>query len=134
MRIVCACAAGIALAAVAAGCGSSADDEREHVVASFYPLAFVAERIGGDGVSVTNLTPAGAEPHDFELSPKDVARVQKADLVLYLSHGFQPAVEKAIGDAGGAQLDALDGIALHRDGDPHVWLDPVLFARIVHRI
>jgi len=126
--------AGLALAALAVGCGSSADDGRERVVASFYPLAFAAERIGGDHVSVTNLTPPGAEPHDFELTPQDVARVQKADLVLYLSHGFQPAVEKAIGDAHGAKLDALDGIALHRDGDPHVWLDPVLFAGIVRRI
>src|SRR4051794_17212853 len=134
MRIVCACAVGVALAALAAGCGSSAADGREHVVASFYPLAFAAERSGGDDVSVANLTPAGAEPHDFELSPKDVVRLQKADLVLYLSHGFQPALEKAIGDARGAKLDALDGIALHRDGDPHVWLDPVLFAGIVRRI
>ena len=55
--------------------------------------------------------------------------------MLYLSHGFQPAVEKAIGDAHGAKLDALDGIALHgATDDPHVWLDPVLFARIVRRI
>src|SRR5262245_44547328 len=118
MRIVCALAAGFALAALAVGCGSSGDDGREQVVASFYPLAFAAERIGGTHVSVTNLTPAGAEPHDFELTPKDVAHIQKADLVLYLSHGFQPAVEKSLGDARGAKLDALDGITLHRDGDP----------------
>src|SRR5262245_35792410 len=113
MRIVCAIAAGLALAALAAGCGSSTDDGREQVVASFYPLAFAAERIGGDRVSVENLTPAGAEPHDFELTPSDVADIQKADLVLYLSHDFQPAVEKALGDAQGTKLDALDGIALH---------------------
>src|SRR6187397_2944247 len=101
MRIVCAFAAGVALAALAAGCGSSGDDGREQVVASFYPLAFAAERIGGDRVSVTNLMPAGAEPHDVELTPQDVARLQKADLALYLSHGFQPAVEKALRDARG---------------------------------
>jgi zinc transport system substrate-binding protein len=134
MRIVCAIATGLALAALAAGCGSSGDDGGEHVVASFYPLAFAAGRIGGDRVSVENLTPPGAEPHDFELTPKDVAAVQKADLVLYLSHGFQPAVEKAIDGARGKKLDALDGIALHRDGDPHVWLDPVLFAEIAGRV
>src|SRR5262245_739185 len=134
MRIVCAFAAGLALAALAAGCGSSADDGREQVVALFYPLAFAAEQIGGDRVSVTNLTPAGAEPHDIELTPQDVARIQKADLVLYLSQGFQPAVEKALDGARGAKLDALGWIALHRDGDPHVWLDPVLFAGVARRI
>src|SRR6188472_3259990 len=110
MRIVCIIATAALGTAGLAGCGSSQSGEgRTSVVASFYPLAFAAERIGGDRVSVTNLTPPGAEPHDFELTPQDVARVQKADLVLYLSHGFQPAVEKAIGDAHGAKLDALDG-------------------------
>jgi zinc transport system substrate-binding protein len=134
MRIILAIAAGLVLASLAAGCGSSGDDGRTHVVAGFYPLAFAAERIGGARVSVTNLTPPGAEPHDFELTPQDVARLQRADLVLYLSHGFQPAVEKALDGARGAKLDALDGIALHADADPHVWLDPVLFAGVVRRI
>jgi zinc transport system substrate-binding protein len=134
MRIVCAFATGVVLAALAAGCGAPADDGREQVVASFYPLAFAAGRIGGDGVEVTNLTPPGAEPHDFELTPQDVARVQRADVVLYLSHGFQPAVEQALGDARGTKVDALEGMALRPDGDPHVWLDPVLFARIARHI
>jgi zinc transport system substrate-binding protein len=134
MRIVLAIAAGVVFAALAAGCASSTDDGRTHVVAAFYPLAFAAERIGGDRVDVTNLTPPGAEPHDFELTPKDVARLQQADVVLYLPHDFQPAVEKALDGAHGRKLDALQGIALHRDGDPHVWLDPVLFAGIARRI
>ena len=42
-----------------------------------YPLQFVAERVGGDRVAVTNLTPPGAEPHDLELTPQDVARRQR---------------------------------------------------------
>jgi zinc transport system substrate-binding protein len=132
VRIVIACAAAL----LAAGCGAGGSGG---VVAAFYPLAWAAGEItGGD---VANLTPPGAEPHDIELTPKAVARIQRADVVLYLSHGFQPAVERAVGGAHGRTVDALAGISL-RVGtgdeagktDPHVWLDPVLFARVVRRI
>jgi len=110
-------------------------------VAAFYPLAFAAQTIGGPSVQVRNLTPSGAEPHDIELTPRDVAAVQRASVVLYLSHGFQPALEHAVRDAQGKRVDVLQGLDL-RAGvgdeagktDPHVWLDPVLYARVVQRI
>ena len=87
----------------------------------------------GPKFDVHNLTPPGAEPHDLELTPREVARIQQAGVVLYLSHGFQPAVSKAVADARGIRIDVLAGLPLH-DSDPHVWLDPVLFARIGRRI
>ena len=130
-----------ALALAASGCGESGEaagsDDRMQVVVGFYPLAFAAEEIGGDGVEVVNLTPAGAEPHDVELTPRDVERIRSADLVLYAGGGFQPALEAAAGDADGAAVDVLEGQELREeDGgtDPHVWLDPVRFAQIVERI
>jgi zinc transport system substrate-binding protein len=112
------------------------------VVAAFYPLAYAAERIGGHTFDVQNLTPPGAEPHDLELTPREVARIQEASVVLYLSHGFQPAVSKAVEQARGKKVDILAGLPLHAaDGaeagltvDPHVWLDPILFARVAKRI
>src|SRR4051812_29173976 len=124
---------------VCAGCGAtSRDSGRRSVVAAFYPLAFAAERIGGEAVDVRNLTPPGAEPHDVELSPREVGAIQRADVVLYLSHGFQPSVEDAVRDAHGTKLDALAGLDLRgesagEDGtvDAHVWLDPPRFARVV---
>jgi zinc transport system substrate-binding protein len=125
-----------------AGCGATnGSSGRTSVVAAFYPLAFAAEQIGGSKVDVTNLTPPGAEPHDIELTPKEVGRIQTADIVLYLSHGFQPAVEQAVDGASGKRVDVLEGIGL-RQGvgdeagktDPHVWLDPVLYARVIERI
>ena len=132
----------VAMTLIAAGCGTAAGAKgKTTVVAAFYPLAFVAERIGGTKVDVENLTPPGSEPHDIELTPGDVARIQRADVILYLSHGFQPAVEQAVGDAGGKRADVLAGIGLKRgvgdeagQSDPHVWLDPVLFAGVVKRI
>jgi zinc transport system substrate-binding protein len=124
--------------------GNSAKDGRSTVVAAFYPLAYAAERVGGAEVAVENLTPPGSEPHDLELAPKTVARILRADVVLYLGHGFQPAVAAAVKQAEGDTVDVLTGLPLtaapaaeQEEGltaDPHVWLDPILFARIVDRI
>lgn len=127
-----------------AACGAnSPNGGRSTVVAAFYPLAYAAERIAGPSVAVENLTPPGSEPHDLELAPKTVARIVRADVVLYLSHGFQPAVASAVKQAEGETIDVLAGLPLNSAGaeqeegltaDPHVWLDPILFARIVDRI
>jgi zinc transport system substrate-binding protein len=122
----------LVIVAALAGCGSGSGSKRT-VVAAFYPLAFAAEKIGGPSFDVHNLTPPGAEPHDLELTPREVARIQQAGVVLYLSHGFQPAVSKAVADAHGTRIDVLAGLPLHGN-DPHVWLDPVLFARIARRV
>jgi zinc transport system substrate-binding protein len=118
-----------------AACGSGGTSGRESVVASFYPLAFAAEQIGDGRVDVRNLTPPGAEPHDLEVSPKDVAAIHDADLVLLLGHGFQPQLEDAAG-SGANVIRVLDtrGLGIHANGDPHVWLDPLRYARIVTRI
>ena len=115
------------------GCGSGGSGGGRSVVAAFYPLAYAAETIGGDAYRVENLTPAGAEPHDLELSPREVGRIESAAVVLYLSHGFQPAVSKAVEQAHGKRVDALAGLPL-RDNDPHVWLDPVMFQQVAQKI
>ena len=115
-------------------CGGDSDEPgATHVVAGFYPLAFAAEEIRGVDVEVTNLTPAGAEPHDLELTPREVEEILGADLVLYVGEGFQPAVEEAVESGDVPALDVLERLEL-RDGDPHVWLDPALFAQVVDRI
>ena len=116
-----------------AGCGPGGSGGKNSLVAAFYPLAYAAERIGGPTFHVENLTPPGAEPHDLELSPREVGRIVNASVVLYLSHGFQPAVNKAVEQARGRKVDVLAGLPLRGD-DPHVWLDPLLFARIGTKI
>jgi zinc transport system substrate-binding protein len=136
----------ICLAAVAGSCGSSGSstgsDGKLEVVAAFYPLAWAAERIRGDTVDVHNLTRPGAEPHDVELTPRDVARIRSADVVLYLGSGFQPAVEDAVKGASGKAVDLLAGQQLAQPAeaegeltqDPHIWLDPVRYAAVVRRV
>jgi zinc transport system substrate-binding protein len=140
MRIVLASAFVLLLAACGGGSGNEAAGKRS-VVAAFYPLAWAAQQVGGSTVDVQNLTPPGAEPHDVELTPRDVERIQKADVVLYLSHGFQPAVEHAVDGARGEVVDVLAGERLRTgvgdeggETDPHVWLDPVRFASVVRLV
>jgi zinc transport system substrate-binding protein len=83
--------------AVLSGCGTDDDDASAgtQVVASSYPFAYVLERVGGEHVDVQNLTSPGAEPHDLELSPRQLADLSDADLVVYES-GFQPAVDDGL--------------------------------------
>jgi len=123
----------VGVALVATGCGSSSAGGKPTLVAAFYPLAYAAERVAGTRYAIDDLTPPGVEPHDLELSPRTVARIETANVVLYLGHGFQPAVEKAARAGSGTRHDLLAGLALH-GSDPHVWLDPVLFAHVVRRI
>ena len=145
-------AAALALLTATAGCASSGADagagpgDRLGVVASFYPLQYVAQRVGGDRVSVTSLTKPGAEPHDLELTPQDVAAVSDARLVVYLG-GFQPAVDEAVAaQAADTSFDAAPAADLDltytpiEEGqevkgaagatDPHFWLDPRRLSRV----
>ncbi len=118
--------AGMAIGCLAlTGCTTdSGDTDGEvSVLAAFYPLQFAAERVGGDAVTVDSLTPPGAEPHDVELTPQQVAEVAEADLVVYIK-GFQPAVDEAVAaQASDRAIDVSADVPL-RDSDPHVWLDP----------
>lgn len=129
-------------------------DHRMQVVASFYPLAHIAEQIGKDNVRVLNLTPAGSEPHDFDPSPRDVATLQRSSVFLYNGAGLESWVTKLIPDLEKKRvriveatngLDLLPGIADdHEEGhdqeheghghDPHVWLDPILLQAQVNMI
>ncbi|MFI7433887.1 metal ABC transporter substrate-binding protein [Micromonospora haikouensis] len=135
------------------------DPQRVDVAAAFYPLQFVAERVGGDAVRVTNLTKPGAEPHDLELTPSQVGEVNQAELVVYLK-GFQPAVDEAIAQSGGDRAFDVAGVQPllaasagghdhegegagqeeHADEegdggkDPHLWLDPTRLAGVADQL
>ncbi len=133
--------------AVSGGGSSGTGRAQLAVVASFYPLAFVVQRIGGDLVSVDNLTPQGAEPHELELTASDTANLTDADLIVYLA-GFAPAVDDgvdvegkdhALDVSGAARLDLQytpieDGTQRAADAgarDPHFWLDPTRLIDVV---
>lgn len=141
------------LAASACTQGAQPPTDELDVVAAFYPLAEAAERIGGEQVRVTNLTAPGAEPHDIELTTRQLDQVLDADAVVYLGGGFQPALEDALEGSDAVLVDVLEGQDLlegeehgHEEeeehtaeeaessSDPHIWLDPVRWSRSTERI
>lgn len=149
---------------LATACGQSgsapttAQSGQLSVVAAAYPFQFVAERVAGQHGQVTSLTQPGAEPHDVELTPQQVASVGEADLVVY-EKTFQAAVDEAVAqNAGDNAFDTTTVVPMqelgsehshegeehaageehvegeehsHEGGlDPHVWLDPMNMATI----
>ncbi|MFF4499729.1 metal ABC transporter substrate-binding protein [Streptomyces sp. NPDC001401] len=140
------------LSACSTDSAAAGNTDKFDVVASFYPLEFLAEQIGGSHVHVTNLTQPGQEPHDLEISARQTAQLQESDAVLYLKN-LQPAVDDAVAqsevktkiDAGSltslekhgnevgghaAQHDDSHGGEESGGMDPHIWLDPVRYAQV----
>jgi zinc transport system substrate-binding protein len=146
---------GLAVAApLLAACGGGpADSPGTQVVASFYPLEYVAERVAGEHADVESLASPGAEPHDLELTIPQTAAVADADL-LVLSTGFMPAVDDTVAEnASGRTVDATEIVDLipatedahahaedpdeeHADEprDPHFWLDPTRLALVAAEV
>ncbi|MFB7589903.1 metal ABC transporter substrate-binding protein [Streptomyces sp. NPDC056169] len=153
-------ALGVVSLSACAGTSDAADkgsSGKLDVVASFYPMQYLAEQIGGGHVAVNTLTKPGVEPHDLELKPKQIGELGEADVILYLK-GIQPAVDDAIAQAGvkntvdAATLTKLEAHGTevgHEHGteehsaeeeghdhgseagtDPHIWLDPVKYAEV----
>ena len=123
------------------------------VMASFYPLQYLTQKIGGDLVDVESLTPPGAEPHDLELSNQKVQQLSQAGAVVYLK-GFQSAVDKAVelnapktvidaekheseldvADDGEKTEEAHEHEHDHGSTDRHFWLDPTRMASAATQI
>jgi zinc transport system substrate-binding protein len=142
------------------GCAAFSDDSPGsgsglQVVASFYPLQYVTQRVAGDHADVANLTQPGKEPHDLALSVAQTAEVSDADLVVY-ARGMQAPVDAAIeqrsggetveaaavaglepvGHAGHDDADHDHDHAESEDGDldPHFWQDPLKVAKVADAV
>lgn len=136
---------------------TTTDSDKVTIVGSFYPLAHFAEQVGGDRVKVTNITPAGSEPHDFEPSPRDIATIQSSRLFLMNGSGLDPWAENLQVDLAAKGIKVLkmsdiielienEEAAEHADEehaedeheetatDPHFWLDPELAQKEVAAI
>lgn len=143
------CGAGNTSAASAGSSAASTGSTASlSVVASFYPMYDFAEKIGGDHVTVTDLVPAGTEPHDWEPAPSDITTLEKADVFIYSGAGMEHWVTSVLNTLENKNLvtvEASDGITLlhgfheeeeaaasgsaatsaDSDVDPHVWLAPL---------
>lgn len=109
------------------------DSGKIKMVTTFYPLYEFSQRIGGDRVEVSILVPAGVEPHEWEPGPRDIIKIQSAQIFVYNGAGFEPWVEEMLKGIDSEKLVVVDftkGIELIKEEegafDPHIWLDPVL--------
>lgn len=114
-----------------------------NVVASFYPLEEFTRQVTGDNADITTITPAGAEPHDYEPTPQDIVNLQKAKVFFYNGSGVESWAAKAVADlktAGVTTLNMSDQFSLLQNAedtntsDPHIWLSPVNAQREVQII
>ncbi|MDR7236677.1 metal ABC transporter substrate-binding protein [Neobacillus drentensis] len=145
---------------VVSGCSNAAQTKSERVsegtkklqiVTTFYPMYYFTQKVAGNSANVELLIPNGAEPHDWEPTAKDMAKIQDADMFIYNSRYFESwtgKVLKSINDSDLTVIEASKGLELmnaleseeenHSDHasskDPHVWLSPVLAQQEVDTI
>lgn len=124
------------------------DEAKPLVVATIFPLADLARQIGGEKIQAVALLPAGASPHTFEPTPREMKMASEASLFLCVGAGLDVWGQRLL-QATGAGVPAVvitDGLALlpvtgrhehegeepeEEAGDPHVWLDPVLVRDVI---
>lgn len=114
---------------------SSQTSVKLQVTVSFYPLYFFSSQIGGDKAQIQNITPSGSEPHDYEPTSQDIARIERSNM-LVLNGGVEAWGVKIKDNLKGTSVKILvagDGLlnqTVVEEGktqiDPHVWLDPIL--------
>jgi len=113
--------------------GSQTGDKL-NVVATTTIVGDVVRNVGGDSISLNVLLPFGMDPHSFHPSPKDMAKVADAQLIIMSGAGLEDFMTPLLENSGGKAvvIDASQGISLlkpsgsegHEGGDPHVWMDP----------
>lgn len=130
------------------GCSKNSDanessentDGKIKIYTSIYPVYDFTKKVGGDKVDVTNLVPAGTEPHDWEISTSDVVNLEKADMLIYNGAGIENWTDKIINTLENKDIvyvKTSEGLDIHNvseddshkdDGhdhgnyDPHTWL------------
>lgn len=121
---------------------------RLRVLTTIFPIFDFTREVAGDAVELRNLLPPGTDPHEFALSPSDIALVANADLIFANGAGLDDFVLEALRKAGVVRKPVYflsDGLPLirgsephgvhsHGSADPHVWLDPVFARAYAHRI
>lgn len=102
------------------------------IVATFFPLYEFTKAVAGDRADVIVLVPPGVEPHDWDPSPGDMARVERARVFVYNGAGLEPWAPSLL-TSSMKTVDAYAASGLS-GGDPHVWLDPIAVKGIVAKI
>lgn len=112
---------------------SVAQDTKPVVVTTFTILADMTQNIAGDAAHVVSITKAGAEIHHYEPTPKDIAKIQQADLIVHNGLGLErwfmqfyahsPNVPSVIASEGITPIMIADGAYINQP-NPHAWMSP----------
>jgi len=119
--------------------GGGGGEGRVLVVATFYPLAYMAEGIGGERVAVETLIPHNTEVHSWQPSISKIAAAQEAVVILYNGAGLDLWVGEDILPTlnleGKQVVDTTQGLELIEASggeqgqgpyDPHTWISPYM--------
>jgi len=123
---------------------NSSSNGKLQVTTSFYPMYFFASLIGGDKANVFNITPAASEPHDYEPTTQDIARISRSNMLILNGGKLEAWGDKIKDQLQGTNVvivTAGDGLAnkqINENGqmiqDPHVWQNPLLAKKEVEAI
>ncbi|MDR0287676.1 MAG: zinc ABC transporter substrate-binding protein, partial [Clostridiales bacterium] len=109
------------------GCKIKDSSDKLKVFTSFYAMYDFTRTIAGDKVDLYLLVPPGTEPHDWEPSTRDMASLERADMLIYSGAGMEQFIgtfKESIKNNDLIFVEASDGIELLQN-DPHVWLNPI---------
>lgn len=148
-RIILIAAGGLAIIALAlwaftGGKPNQTSNDKLTITTSFYPLYFFTKSIVADRADVYNITPSGAEPHDYELTTGDQARIYDSALLVLNGVKLEAWGGNITNNLRGSSTkvisvgDQLANSTISENGilgrDPHVWLDPALAKKMVGAI
>jgi zinc/manganese transport system substrate-binding protein len=127
-----------AVALVPAGCAAGAQTlppTALHVVATTTLLASLASDVGGSRASVSSLLPVGASPETYQPSPRDIARLHDAAVIVENGAGLEAWLAPTLrsGAAAARLIVCTDGLPVV-DANPHLWLDTVYAQHYVAQI
>ncbi len=117
--------------------GWAQNNSSPKVIATFLPVYLFAKAVAGQNAGVEILIPPGSEVHEYQAKPADVQAIATADILVKNGLGLEEFLSQLISSAGNQklkQIDASQGIQTIEDGNPHVWLDPVLAQKQVANI
>lgn len=126
VRIAIAALASVGMLASVAACGSGRSSSEKNgtieVVASVNQWGTVAKTLGGGNVNVTSIiNSTNVDAHDYEPTTSDIAKLQKAQVIIVNGAGYDAWAVKAAQSAKATVINAAE-VGGVKDGDnPHVW-------------
>lgn len=102
--------------------GKDTDSSALKVYTSFYAMQSFAEAVGGNEADVVSLAATGAEPHSFEPTAQDIAKLREADLFIYHGAGMDDWAADVIKTLPDTVTVVCASDGLETSGDVHLWL------------